>query len=119
MEEEVVLRKSDLLKTHAEGCSDVKKALEKMYPGVFKTSAMMDSSIFIKTGDGAYGGEPYAACRSDELNKFILVCLGSPGRWDIPQLPEFYKDGFRPMISGTITITVRDGKVCGAKVVED
>lgn len=107
--EEVTLKKADLLKAHADGCAATKKALENLYPGVFQEKGLSFQKTHVCIG--RLSGDPYIGCEGG-MHFALPQCFLHP-------LPPLDTDDYRPMHSGTIVITVEDGKVAGAIVKED
>jgi hypothetical protein len=96
---------------------DVKKALEKNFGEVFAKKSIEASKGMIIL----HGKIPYII--SEPCN-FVMTNLTDGWSWDREKPQDNlsadlnYYD-FRPMRSGTITMTVKDGKVAGATVQED
>lgn len=114
-DETVSLCKGNLLKAHAEGCSDVKETLERLYPGVFNGEWPYEierGMVFIWKKDNDV---MIAARHKTEL---LLQSLRDPKEWVSERSTGITPNKCRLMISGTITITVKDGRVAGAEVQE-
>lgn len=123
MSDTITLKKADLLKAHAEGCSATKKALENLYPEVFKDE--MDKlrifHVYIGTGNvySTVKGDPYIAIANEKGN-YLMACLRTSTGMIGFQPEESYTKSklVRPMKNGKLTITVTNGMLDGCKVEE-
>lgn len=109
--ETVTLKKEDLLKAHKEGYSATKKALENLCPGVFvdSLSSPKRGNVFLsKNSDNIMIG-------IEIEGEIKIIYLNNQDELTLRPI----KNWLRSMLSGIITLTVKDGKISSAKVNED
>ncbi len=113
--ETVTLKKEDLLRAWADGCQATKKALEDLYPEIL--FRFLNGLILLPIHaqpEWPIGFPGPYLCVDTNQGKF-LAALDHRG-WNFF---EDLKKRLRPMRSGTIIITVKDGLISKAKVEED
>ena len=116
-EEIITTTKENILKTHAEGCSATKKALENLYPGVFKQREFdfYNGNIFF------WANHPMLAVNMNKNSIStgqVLAHLDHNSGWENWTTAKEC-GAVRPMTSGTILLTIKDGKIAKAEVKED
>ncbi len=119
-DEDVVVFTVGDLRRLAETCPEVKRALEKAKPEVFKeTKAFPDElkegMVFI----GNHSSLPYFAIEGVEERWKLYRPYYGKEDWRTIQALQTINPGYRPMRSGTITITVKNGRADGVTVDEE
>ena len=104
------------LRSMAQDCPDFRRMLEKVKPEVINPLLVTGGIYF--SGGGLTGPfEPYIA---GVLKDGQVVVIGLSQPWNSGlHNQDWFRYCTKPMRDGTITMTVKDGKVAGTTVKED